>query len=90
MKFEWDDGKAEANFQKHGVLFSIATAVFDDEGAFEELDLTMDYGEERWIIVGRSEDGLMAVVFTMRGESYRIISARKATKHEKQDYLQQN
>jgi uncharacterized protein len=50
----------------------------------------MDYGEERWIIVGRSEDGLMAVVFTMRGESYRIISARKATKHEKQDYLQQN
>jgi uncharacterized protein len=90
MEFEWDEVKAEANLLKHGVKFNDATSVFEDEYAVEELDLTMDYGEERWIIVGNSADGLLAVVFTMRGESTRIISARKASKNEKQNYLQQN
>jgi uncharacterized protein len=90
MKFEWDDDKAEANFRKHGILFSVATTIFEDEFAIEVLDLTMDYGEERWLVVGRSEEGLITVVFTVRGANYRIISARKASKHEKQNYLQQN
>ena len=52
-----------------------------------ELDLAEDYGEDRFVAVGRAADGVAdSVVFTERGERVRIISARKANNHERRAY----
>lgn len=86
MEFEWDENKAGANFRKHGVSFSDARFVFKDENASEELDDSVFYGEERWKMTGWVEGRLITVIYTSRQSNIRIISARRATKHEQQDY----
>ena len=88
--FEWHDRKAASNVRDHGVSFEQATFVFDDLYAIDEIDTITDYGEERSIILGRALNELLVVVYTMRGEFVRIISARKAEKHERQRYNRQN
>jgi hypothetical protein len=88
--FEWDGGKAEANFRKHGVDFETATEVFRDAFAIEDLDARMDYGEPRFQIVGRAGGGLVTVIYSERGERIRIISARQATRRERDRYYHQN
>jgi uncharacterized DUF497 family protein len=91
LKFEWDDAKAAANLRAHGVSFDLAKAVFDDPFATERLDDRADYGEERFVIVGRVEGNvLLFVAYTEREEQIRIISARRATQYEQDDYFQQN
>ena len=90
MKFEWDHGKARSNLAKHGVPFEYASFVFADEGRIEELDDQVAYGEERWKAVGLVHGRLYTVIYTQRVDSFRIISARRATRHEQQDYLHQN
>jgi uncharacterized protein len=84
--FEWDDAKAEANFRKHKVRFRAASRVFDDPIVLIEQDLAEDYGEGRFVAVGRIEGLLITVVFTERGERVRIISARKANNDERRAY----
>jgi uncharacterized DUF497 family protein len=86
MEFEWDPDKAEANLRKHHVPFSIAESAFDDEGRLEILDDSFDYGEERWILIGRVGITVLFVVYTQRGESIRLISARKADRNEQRIY----
>ena len=90
MDFEWDENKNALNIRKHGVSFEVAQGVFDDENQIEEIDDLVFYGEERCIMIGLVEGMLLRVVFTMRGNRTRIISARRASKHEQQDYLFQN
>ena len=90
MEFEWNDAKARSNLAKHGVPFERASLVFADEWRVEELDELVAYGEERWKVLGIAMGRLHAVVYTQRGEKFRIISARLATRHEQQDYLHQN
>jgi uncharacterized protein len=85
--FEWDDDKNAANYAKHGVSFEQARLVFKDAFAIGEYDDRADYGEERFIIVGMAEGVL---IFVERGDRVRIISARRATSHEQNDYYQQN
>jgi uncharacterized protein len=77
--FEWDSVKADANYRKHGVGFVAATQVFEDPLAIEDLDVSADYGEERFLILGRAGDRLLTVVYTERPDRIRIISAREAT-----------
>ncbi|HEY7551536.1 MAG TPA: BrnT family toxin [Hyphomicrobiaceae bacterium] len=89
-EFEWDESKASENYAKHGVSFEAARAVFKEAFAVEELDDREDYAEERFTIVGMSGHTLLFVAFTPRGVRIRIISARRATKHEQDDYYQQN
>ena len=89
MNFEWDEVKARENVNKHAVSFVLAQLVFADEFRIEELDNLVSYGEERWKVVGLAKSTLYTVIYTQRGDSFRIISARKATRHEQQDYLQQ-
>jgi hypothetical protein len=87
VELEWDDLKAAANRRKHGVTFEEATTVFDDPLAriFEDED--SPEGERREILIGRSsESNLLLVCFTERGEAVRMISARRATRQERQDY----
>ncbi len=92
LKFEWDDAKAQANLRAHGVGFDLAKKVFNDPFAIERLDDRMDYGgEERFVTVGMAEGTiLLFVVHTECGDRIRIISARRATQYEQDDYFQQN
>jgi len=55
--FEWDESKAEFNFNKHGIDFETAAEVFRDVFAVEDIDASMDYGETRFRITGRAGGG---------------------------------
>ena len=91
LEFEWDKAKAEANFRRHGVSFDLAKAVFRDPFAIERLDDREEYGEKRFVIVGAAEGkALLFVAYTEREERIRIISARRATQNEQDDYFRQN
>jgi uncharacterized protein len=83
VEFEWDPAKAAANQVKHRIDFRDAAKVF--EGRF--LTARSDRGgEPRWTAVGLLDGDEIAVVFTWRGERRRIISARKARRHERREY----
>ncbi len=85
VRFEWDARKAAANLRKHGVSFDEAATAFDDElGAYYPDRLH----ETRFVLIGYSKkQRLLYVVHAEVGlEAIRIISARKATRHEKAHY----
>jgi uncharacterized protein len=88
--FEWDQAKAAENYAKHGVSFEVAKKVFKDPFAIERLDDREDYGEQRFILIGMAEDAVIFVAYTERGDCVRLISARRATKHEQDDYFTRN
>jgi uncharacterized DUF497 family protein len=90
LKFEWDKAKAKSNYAKHGVSFDLAKEVFLDAFAIEFVDERVDYDEERFVILGVVGSQLLYVAFTERNEIIRIISARRATKHEQEAYFQQD
>ena len=83
--FEWDDEKARINFQKHGIQFKTAIKVFRDEFRIEQEDESHSDSEERWQVIGMVKNVLF-VIYTERGDSTRIISARKATIQERMRY----
>lgn len=84
--YEWDEAKAEANLKKHQVSFEQAMLACEDPFALIEFDDSEDYGEERYILIGRALDGVLTVIFTERSNRTRIISAREASDHERKDY----
>ena len=86
LRFEWDANKSRINHQKHRVPFRIAAKVFLDPDRVEALDDREDYGEDRFWVVGQVESRLIHVVYTERGDTVRIISARKADSHEQAEY----
>ena len=91
LKFEWDDDKAQANWGAHGVSFDLAKTVFNDPFAIERLDDREEYGEQRFLTIGMAEGNVpLFVAYTEREERIRIISARRATQYEQNEYLQQN
>ncbi len=86
MGFEWDPRKAATNFRKHGVDFRFAVEAFRDPERVERLDDSEDYGETRWHAIGLAGQALLAVIYVLRGDDIRIISARKADRNEFQSY----
>jgi len=92
MVFNWNEYKAESNEKKHGVSFEEAATAFRDENAkiYDDDDHSQD--EERFILVGYSKiSRLLVVCHCCRGKEndvIRIISARKANRHERQSYEQ--
>jgi uncharacterized DUF497 family protein len=88
--FKWDEGKAASNAAKHGVRFEAARGVFDDPFAIENVDDRQDYGEDRFHPHGMASGRLSTVVYTIRGEAIRIISARGAEPYEQRAYREQN
>jgi hypothetical protein len=84
--FEWGPAKAKANLKKHGVSFTAAAWVFEDTHRVEWLDSREDYGEERFVTVGEVNAELLSVAYTIRGELIRIISARRASRKEREQY----
>ena len=88
MEFEWDDRKNAANERKHGISFEDAKAVFQDPARVGWVNSDPDDVEERFIVVGQSGWKIMSVVYTMRGNITRLISARKASRREQREYHQ--
>jgi uncharacterized DUF497 family protein len=92
VRVEWDEKKNRANQKKHGVSFELAQEIFDDPLALSKLD-RVEGDEERWHTLGVVEGiVLLLVTHTARHdedeEVIRIISARKATAHERRHYEQ--
>ncbi len=85
MGFEWDAGKNAANIAKHGIDFADACRIFEGP-VLERIDDRRDYGETRFAAVGAVEGREPYVVSTPRGQSRRIISARRANGHEREAY----
>jgi uncharacterized DUF497 family protein len=90
LEFEWDDAKAAENYTRHGVSFDLAKKVFNDPFAVERIDDRQNYGEERYIIIGLADRELVFVAYTEREERIRLISARRAIRHEQDDYFRHN
>jgi uncharacterized protein len=85
VEFEWDPEKAASNFRKHRVRFAEATKIFKDDHLLTMLDEISD--EERYIAIGFGSRGrILFAVYTVRDETVRLISARKATPAERQQY----
>jgi uncharacterized DUF497 family protein len=86
MHFEWDEAKNEINIRKHGIDFADVKDMFNHP-MLTLLDEREDYSEERWIGIGWLKQLVGVVVYVERKEdSVRIISARKATRHEVRRY----
>lgn len=92
LNLEWDPDKAKTNLRKHGVTFGHGATVLLDPGAINLYDEEHSRVEDRWITLGRSSRGdILVIVHTFDEQSdgnvaVRMISARQATKREKQRY----
>ena len=83
-RFEWDEGKRRRNLQKHQLDFVDALAIFREPVGL--VDAVGTQGEERYLAIGHAEGRILAVVFTWRAGSLRIISARRASRDERRTY----
>ncbi len=84
-QIEWDWEKAQSNLKKHGVAFADAVSALEDEYALTIEDENLQ--ERRFITMGLNSSGLLLiVVYSYRGDTIRIISARRATAREMKDY----
>ena len=90
IEFEWDSEKAALNWRKHGVTFQQAIKAFGDHFGIERIDDRENYGEERIVLIGMCDGVILYVAYTERGERIRILSARRAERHEQEDYYREN
>ncbi len=87
LTFEWDPQKAQSNIEKHGVSFEEASTAFRDPFSLTIDDPLHSKDEARMVQIGISNrNRLVVVIHTERGDNIRIISARKATKKERNQY----
>ncbi|WP_422475585.1 BrnT family toxin [Endozoicomonas sp. ALB032] len=89
IKFEWDQTKNRSNRKKHGISFEEAKSIFYDEYAIQFYDEESSEVEDRFLMVGVSQQSRVLLVCHCErddGETIRIISARKATNTERSYY----
>jgi uncharacterized DUF497 family protein len=89
IKFEWSSAKASVNLDKHGISFEEAQSVFYDEFAVQFFDTENSEAEDRFLMLGMSGEARLLIVCHCErdeGDVIRIISARKATRTERQYY----
>ncbi|MEY2857466.1 MAG: hypothetical protein RLZZ74_1778 [Cyanobacteriota bacterium] len=89
IEFEWDEQKRLSNLQKHGIDFIRACKIFDSF-TVEFEDNRYDYSEDRCVAVGETNGQILTVVYTYRGGGIRLISARQATRYERNLYYSDN
>ncbi len=86
MEFEWNEAKNQSNIRKHGVSFETARRIFESS-VLTWLDDCRDYGEDRYISIGRvGRAARIVVAHTRRGDRTRLISARPASRQERKAY----
>ena len=88
--FEWDPKKAASNLVDHKVSFEQAAVACRDPFAVEWIDDREEYDEERMSLLGICGREVLYVAYTERGANIRIITARRAEKHEQDGYYRQN
>lgn len=87
LRFEWDGDKARQNIEKHSVSFEEAATVFGDPLSLTIDDPLHSRDEDRFVTIGESINrDVLVVVHTERDDAIRIITARKATPHERRTY----
>jgi uncharacterized protein len=86
MEFEWDGTKSEACFAERGFDFAYVVRAFLDSNRVVRPDYRRSYGEDRYQLLGSIEGRVFCVVYTLRGRTIRIISARKANRREVHGY----
>jgi uncharacterized DUF497 family protein len=86
MDFEWDEEKSQACFTKRGFDFAFSVNAFIDPNRVIHEDTRHTYGEQRFQLMGLIQGRLFVVVYTLRNDSFRIISARKANQRELMRY----
>ena len=89
MRFIWDEAKRKSNLAKHGYDFAEAYRVFESPLVLAE-DSRDDYGEQRMLALGLLDDVVLLIVHVENDDSIRIISMRKANKHETNDYYEKS
>lgn len=86
-EFEWDSDKATRNVRKHGIQFADAVLVLEDQLAISLQEVVDD--EVRYVTIGMDALArVLTVVYTWRGNTVRMISARPATPNERRHYLE--
>jgi uncharacterized DUF497 family protein len=86
--FVWDEAKRRLNLRKHGIDFADAGKIFRGV-TFTAEDTREGYGEQRFLTLGLLADQVVSIAHTEQDEEIRIISIRKATKHEARFYFSQ-
>jgi uncharacterized protein len=86
--FEWDEAKSQDNLEKRGFDFEYAARIFKGGDLLEYEDRRRHYGERRIVAIGEIEGEILLLVYTWRGASRRIISARLASRRERNAYRQ--
>lgn len=86
MKFTWNESKRKSNLSKHGFDFNDAKDVFNGVTLTIE-DFRFAYGEQRFITIGMLKAKVVLIAHTEQDDVIRIISMRKATKHEQKNYF---
>lgn len=82
--FEWDQGNIDKSYQKHGITPNEAEEVFIDKNVGIEKDIKHQEREDRYIAIGKTiQEELLFVIFTIRNNMIRVISARRANKKER-------
>ena len=89
MEIEIDPAKEAANIKAHKVSLTLAHAILADPGRLDDLDDRFEYGEDRIVSLGMVRGMVFVAVWTLRGEVHRVISVRKAEKHECDRYYQE-
>jgi uncharacterized protein len=90
QRFDWDENKAATNWRDHGVTFWQALKAINDHFVVEWVDDLENYGEERINPPGMCDGVLLHLTYAERGVCIRIISARRAEKHERDHYYREN
>lgn len=86
MRFEWDENKRKTNFDVRGVDFARVVLVFDDPNHLDFPDNRRNYGEARRRAVGKVGDDTYVVIYTVRGDALRIITAWRLGRNAKRRY----
>ena len=88
VRIQYDEGKNQKNIRKHGLSFETASIAFDDPGAVVIYDDTHSDSEERYNLIGAVGSHILFIAYTVRSETIRVISARPATRREKETYYE--
>ena len=90
MTFEWDLNKNKNNILKHGLDFELARYILEDENKKTYIDNRKEYSETRYLVYGLCFGDVFCVCYTMRGETYRIISLRYTHEKERRERYDNN
>jgi uncharacterized protein len=85
MLLEWDSSKNEKNIKRHKLDFNDALMVFE-QPMLSRIDDRENYGEDRWIGLGKLDGAIVVIVYTLRNENVRVISLRRANRRERKIY----